>query len=569
MPAERLAAVIDPAGGARPLLDPDASPRPVDGPAPPAGAVVLLEGARVLETLAPPGSAKAALYALAARRGLDPVFPAAVRAEVAALERDPSIDDPALVDRTDLPFVTIDGATSRDLDQALFIAPEGAGHVVHYALADASHYCRPGTALFDEALRRGASFYLPGLMIPMLPRALSEGLVSLNPEVERRALSFVMRLDAEGRVRETRVERARIRSRAKLDWGGVQAFYDGGPGFGAAIDASLEALAEVGRRRMALAEARGVVRYRRSEVAVKLAGAEGLRFVVLQDVRRPVERYNEQLSLLCNVEGAKRLEAAADDAEPNGFVEPIFRVHPAPDAARLADFEAMLDALVESHDLDPAVWRWRRDEGRPLAAYLDALPREGRLGRLARAVHRQAVMVNVRSVFQTEAAGHHGVGAEVYARFSAPMREIVGVYLHLELAEALRGEGRRDEALRERVVKKANSSKHLQRALTHEANRLVLDQVFARAEAEGGELAGTVMGLARGKVYVLLDEPPIDVKVYLRHQKRFAEAPLEMDPHGTTLRSGDRTLCRLGDAVRVRVRGKDAERDRWILTLVP
>ena len=77
------------------------------------------------------------------------------------------------------------------------------------------------------------------------------------------------------------------------------------------------------------------------------------------------------------------------------------------------------------------------------------------------------------------------------------------------------------------------------------------------------------MGLARGKVYVLLDEPPIDVKVYLRHQKRFAEAPLEMDPHGTTLRSGDRTLCRLGDAVRVRVRGKDAERDRWILTLVP
>ncbi len=79
------------------------------------------------------------------------------------------LDDPHLIDLTHLPFVTMDNEDSRDLDQALFIDRDGEGYRVMYALADASHYIRPGSALFDEALERGTTYYTPLLAAAMLP----------------------------------------------------------------------------------------------------------------------------------------------------------------------------------------------------------------------------------------------------------------------------------------------------------------------------------------------------------------------------------------------------------------
>jgi len=516
-----------------------------------------------VEVLAEAGSAKAELYRLAAERGLDPVFPAAVRSEVDAWVADPQIDDPALEDWRDRPFVTIDGATSMDLDQAVFVERDGDGHLVHYALADAAHYVRPGTALFDEALKRGASYYLPGLMVPMLPRALSEGLVSLNPEVDRRAMLFSMRLDARGVCTRTEVKRVRIRSRAKLAFEEVERFYAGRGGFGETIDANLRALAEVGKRRMALAVERNVVRYRRSEVGMTLGG-HGYRFVVTSEVRRDVERYNEQMSLLCNVEGAKVLR----QGEASEDVEPIYRVHPPPSRSKLAGFEEMLAALVRAHDLDPSVWLWRSDSGKPLASYLDALPEDGPHGRIADAVHRQAVMVNVRSTFEMEAGRHHGVGAEVYARFSAPMREIVGVFLHHETWQCLaRERNGADPELRARVVERANESRLLQKQVTDEANRLVLDQLLEDARRDGRVLPATVMGMTRSKVYVMLDDPEVDLKVYVQHLRE-KRGEVTVDDAGVALRTGDRVIARLGEPVKVEVGGRDTRSDRWALDFV-
>ena len=121
---------------------------------------------------------------LAAAHGLTLEYPPAVEAEVEAYLKAPGLDDPALVDRTALPFVTIDGPGTRDLDQAIHVEARAGGFRLRYAIADASYYVRPGTALHAEALRRGASYYLPGLSVPMLPRALSEGLVSIGPDVD-------------------------------------------------------------------------------------------------------------------------------------------------------------------------------------------------------------------------------------------------------------------------------------------------------------------------------------------------------------------------------------------------
>jgi ribonuclease R len=513
-------------------------------------------------------------------------FPDEVLREVDALLADPGIDDPALVDRTAIPFVTIDAATSKDLDQAVHVGREGEGFLVAYAIADASHYVRPGSALFAEAMRRGATYYLPGASVPMLPRALSEGIVSLNPDGPRRALVFFHRLDARGEILETRLERARVRSRAKLSFSGVQALVDGRDATLARepFAGSLALLREVGQMRMQLAIERGLVRYRREEIQISLEDG-GASFAVIEAVREPVELWNEQISLLCNAEGGRLLRE-----HPEPAVQPIYRVHGGPDPERLAELALLTERLCAVHGVPETPWRWVPEQ-QSLADYLAALP-QGELtspeDRLARAITRQAIMVNLRSAYSTEPGPHVGVGAEPYARFSAPMRELVGVFLHKEAVEMLTGAHptvEDDEQLRAEVVEIANRAKDTQRRVQDLANEVVIDRIFrpelaARPEART-RFVGTVMGVTSSKVHVRLDAPPIDVKLYLRDLgKELAPRGrpavwLEPAELGAVLRPkaeegaepGPAVLT-LGGRITVVVRRRDEGQRRWVLGIV-
>lgn len=525
--------------------------------------------------VATPGSARAALLALVREQGLDPAHPDEVERETAAILADPGIDDPALRDRTAWPFVTVDGPGTRDLDQALWVTrdPDTGGWVAHYAIADAAWYVRPDTALFEESLRRGASYYLPGLSVPMLPRSLSEGVISLNPGVLRRTLLFSMRIGPDGECWHTGIERARIRSRAQLEFAAVQALLDGRADHGIADDdgvhASLHALREVGEARLRAAAERDLVRHRHEEIRVVLDDGPGLDFVVISELRDDVERYGEQLSLLCNIEGARILREGARDED---LVQPVYRVHAAPEPERLAELVATIDAAVDFHGV-PA-WRWS-PQTEPLSAYLQrltaegtALPPEAPHARLARAIVRQAMLVNVRSSFSAEPAPHFGIGADVYARFSAPMREVVGVFVHKEAWEALRRQpaASHDRELRGAVIEAANRAKDRQRSLTHGANLLVLDRMFARDAAlprsRRPRRRGTVMGAAERKLYVRLDEPPVDVKVYGDAFGTDERAPTVVTEDGVAV------TCALGSAVDVRLVEHDRRGHRWLLELV-
>lgn len=535
-------------------------------------------GSTVSQVLAPAGSALASIYGIAADHGLDPIFPRPVAEELKELVANPRIDAEELEDLTGLPFCTIDGADTRDLDQALYIELTGNGYRIWYALADAASFVRPGSTLFEEALARGASYYLPGLVVPMLPKILSEGLVSLNPNVDRRALVFQMQLDQNGQCTETRLLRARIRSRAKLSFETVQAFLDDPqehPIEPEDLARSLQALRTVGELRLRDRRTRDVVRYRRTEVDARI-GDDPMRFVVIENLQNDVERYNEELSLLCNVEGARfLLEGDRED----DHVQPIYRVHPEPDPDRMARFEETVRQLVRSHGLDPKLWEYRSSDTTTLARYLSGLPSSGPEGRIAAAIHRQAIMVNARSAFSQRAGGHYGVGADVYARFSAPMREIVGVFLHKEAVEKLDARPHTpptstDEALRDRIVERANEAKRLQSQITKAANRFAIDQVFLDGQAsepkgDGPRFSATVMGMAKDRVYLRLDRPVVEVKAYLRDLAQDRGERLAIDDAGVELRARESgmLLCRLGDPVRIHVTGRDARRDRWILRL--
>jgi ribonuclease R len=427
---------------------------------------------------------------------------------------------------------------------------------------------RPGTALFEESLRRGSSYYLPGLCIPMLPRALSEGITSLNEKQLRRAVVFRMAVDASGECVETRVERARMRSRAQLTFRQVQRFLDDDePLPDRAAEPSVRLLRDVGRARMRRSEQRDVIHYRRTEVEVKLS--REFHFVIDLAPRSSVEKYNEQLSLMCNIEGACLLR----DGAPSAEVQPIYRVHASPNAQRYRKLEELLGAIAKRHRLGNT-WRWKYRGKTSLADFLKALPHDGAQARIASAIHRQAVLTNVRSVFSDEPAGHHGVGAEVYARFSAPMRELVGVFLHKELFEKLegtRGDARNDEELRHRIIERANESKALQKRLTKEANRIVLDELFEadrqRPRDERPLRKGTVMGITPSKAHILLDDPRIEVKVYTRHQSQVIGSTVRMSDDGAALLAGDAELCRIGDEVSVQVHDRDQRGDRWMLVI--
>ena len=501
-------------------------------------------------------------------------FPPEVEREVKKLVADPGIDDPALADMSHLPFITIDNADSRDLDQALHIQREGAGFVVHYALADAAHYVRAGGPIFAEALKRGASYYLPGLCVPMLPRQLSEDLVSLNPAVERRALVFCLHLSADGHSESTEIVRARILSRAKLTYDGVQAFFDEPPKSPLAEQVytpSLTLLAQVGRLRLAEARARDVVQYNRADVEVE-RGTDGAGFEVISRNRNDVSMWNEQISLLCNSEGARLLAKRGGESDAS---QPVYRVHAAPEPRSLKRLVKVIARLVELHGLDPATWVWRRG-AESLADYLARLPDGGERAPVGAAIERQVLLTNQRSVYSAEPSMHYALGVTPYSRFSSPMREVVGVFTHKEALEKLgilpvAVSAAEDEELRERIIQAANQAKQLQRNISKDVTKLAVDQLLQGdlelPEAERPQRAGTVLGLSPSRIYVRLDEPQVDLKIYLddlqaRTQLSFT---LQADEVSLATDGDDPQRIRIGDRLRLTTASYEDRRGRWHL----
>lgn len=512
-----------------------------------------------------PGRARQLIDDLLVDSGISLTFSDAVMAEVRTHQADPQIDDPALEDMTGLPFVTIDNHDSRDLDQALQLeARSGGGFVLRYALADGSFYVRPGTALWDEALRRGSSYYVPARCVAMLPAELSEDLVSLNPGVDRRALVFEWQLAADGRRESVRLCRARIHSRAGLAYPDVQALHDdpaASPLSGQPYTDSLMILGTVGELLMEEAFERGVVPRERTELGVRYDDpVRQERLVACANPRHRIEQWNAELSLLCNRDGATLLHAAATDPQ----VQPVFRVHDPPPDDRLESLVAIIDAIADAHGLEDPRWRWDR-QGQRLAEFVDGLPAEPAGVRAA--IERQTLMVNVRSEFRAEHGGHYALRLDAYARFSSPMREMAGIFTHKEALERLGVEAPSaspavDEAMREAVVLAANRSKEVQKKLVKAVHRLALDALL---EDPATELAGTVLGTRPTRLYVTLDSPPMEVKVYLPDVSEVMGSRCRVARDGASVRSDDgRLSLRVGDHVRLRCLGRN-RRGYWRL----
>ncbi len=235
-----------------------------------------------------------------AEMGLPDAFPADVEAaarEAAAHPRLPAED------RDDIPFVTVDPPGAMDLDQALHVARDGDGYVLHYAIADVAAFVAPGDPVDLEANRRGETLYGAEDKIPLHPRVLSEDAASLLPDRRRPALLWTIKVDATGEGTSVDVRRAMVRSRARLDYDGVQDAIDAGT-----ADPMWALVRALGELRMARERRRGAVSLPLPEQEIRIGNGDGdgdgQGWRLEYRARRPVEDWNEQLSLLTGMAAA-------------------------------------------------------------------------------------------------------------------------------------------------------------------------------------------------------------------------------------------------------------------------
>lgn len=202
------------------------------------------------------------------------------------------------LDRTDIPFITIDPEGSMDLDQALHIERSGDGFVVHYAIADVAAFVKPGDPIDREAHRRGETLYGAGSRIPLHPPALSEGAASLLPDQTAPALLWTLTVDASGACTDARVERAMVRSTRRWSYVEAQRAIDAG---GAESGGVLPLLKEVGLLRLEQERERGGISLPLPEQEIDETD-QGFQLVFREQL--PVELWNAQISLMTGMAAA-------------------------------------------------------------------------------------------------------------------------------------------------------------------------------------------------------------------------------------------------------------------------
>jgi exoribonuclease R len=326
-------------------------------------------------------------------------FPQSALAEAEAAAKETPLPG---TDLTDVPFVTIDPASSRDLDQALHLSRRGGGYRVRYAIADVAAYVRPGGPLEAETWARGQTIYLPDGRIPLHPPVLSEDAVSLFPDVDRAAVVWTIDLDADAAITAVTVGRARVRSRAKLDYVGVQAEVDAGT-----AGEPYALLPELGTLLARRAADRGAINLPLPEQELEPDG-DGWRLVLRAPLA--VEEHNAQISLLTGM-------AAAGLMLDGGIG--LLRTMPAPRADAVAKLRAAARSLGVPWPRDASVGAVvaAADPGGPRgAAFLD------QAAELLRGAGYTAFDGAV-----PEQTGHGGVGAP-YAHVTAPLRRLADRY---------------------------------------------------------------------------------------------------------------------------------------------
>ena len=392
-------------------------------------------------------------------------------------------------DLRELEFVTIDGETAKDFDDAVYCEREGKGFRLWVAIADVSHYVKHGDALDIDARERGTSVYFPRRVIPMLPEKLSNGICSLNPNVDRLAVVCEVQVSAQGELGRYEFYSAVFRSHARLTYTKVWADISSGR-----PPAHLARLYELFKLLLASREKRGAIDFETVETRM-IFDPKGKIERIVAEARNDAHRIIEECMLAANVCAGNFI---AQHKQPV-----LYRVHDVPSEEKVSALRAFLA------ELGLQLPGGEIPKPRDYAALLEKIR-----GRPDFSLLQTVLLRSLKQAMYTpENVGHFGLAYEAYVHFTSPIRRYPDLLVHRAIKALLAGK-RYDGGLDWQALGR-HCSETERRA--DDASRDVESwlKCYYMREHVGEKFAGTITGVVPFGLYVTLDDYFVDGLVHI------------------------------------------------------
>ena len=408
------------------------------------------------------------------------------------------------VDLRDFPFVTIDGETAKDFDDAVYAERQGngknSGFRLMVAIADVSHYVKTGDALDREARNRGNSVYFPRRVIPMLPEALSNEMCSLKPHVDRLALVCDMSISLTGEVKHYEFIEAVFHSAARCTYTNVaKAIYGLEPnqndhGLDASIIPHLKMLDQVFRVLLAARNKRGAIDFETTETMMMFDEGGKIERIV-PTVRNDAHRLIEECMLAANVCAANYL-AANEHAN-------LYRVHERPSEEKLVALRAMLKdfglQMLGGKEPKPSDYGevLKKIKERPDAPLL------------------QTVMLRSmkQAVYSPDNAGHFGLAYEAYTHFTSPIRRYPDLLTHRAIKAVLKGETYDPKAPWDQLGTQCSATERRADEATRDVTAWL--KCYYMKDRINEVFTGTITGVTAFGIFVTLDDVYVEGLVHI------------------------------------------------------
>lgn len=444
-------------------------------------------------------------------------------------------------DLRDLAFVTIDGETARDFDDAVFCEKKGKNFKLWVAIADVSHYVKPGDAIDDDANERGNSVYFPRRVIPMLPEELSNELCSLKPKVDRLVMVCEMEVTAAGVVKDYEFYAGVIHSHERCTYTRVAAHLLG-PSFKPSstgedetpaplpkdVIPNVENLYAVFKALLAQRQKRGAIDFDSVETRM-IFDDKGKIEKIVRVQRNEAHRLIEECMLAANVCASDYL---AENKQPT-----LYRVHEGPSAEKLEALRNMLKdfALTLSGGDEP--------QAKDYAELLQKIKDRPYAGML------QTVMLRSLSqaVYTPENVGHFGLAYDAYAHFTSPIRRYPDLLVHRGIKAVIAGKHYDAGDLAHLGTHFSETERRADDA-TRDVEAWL--KTYYMQDHVGSEFDGTISGVTSFGLFVTLDDMYVDGLV---HISDLGQDYFQFDSHKHMLR-GERTGVKYQLAGRVRVK---------------
>jgi ribonuclease R len=384
----------------------------------------------VREHLGRAGEHRVEMNAIVMEHGFATDFPATVKDEAAQIEKNHAAiiaaEIPKRADFRDSTTFTIDPKDAKDFDDALSVEtlPDGTYEIgVH--IADATFFCVPGTAIDDEAVKRGTSVYLVDATIPMLPHELSGDVCSLKADEDRLAFSAVFRINDKAEVLERKFTKSVIRSNKRFTYEDAQEVLDKQSGPYLNELNTLRRLAGIMRKRR---EESGAIDFGDNEVKFEL-DKDGKPLRVVRKVRIDTNWLIEEFMLLCNQEVSLFVSKLAEKVPEKNYIF-LYRIHDEPKQDRIEELATFVRAV--GYEFGHSKRKVNAKDIQKLLGDIKGKPEE-------HLIRTATLRSMAKAIYSTKNIGHFGLSFEYYSHFTSPIRRYPDMLAHRILASHLNG----------------------------------------------------------------------------------------------------------------------------------